>query len=73
MGEENPEFHYAMLKCFVYGSFSQILRANFKLEPYEFYEAIRKKFPKNLGEQDVLIPFLCAFIDEQQRIIQQSK
>ncbi len=71
--QENPKFHYDILRCFIYGSFREILEAKLKIEPDEFYETVRKKFSKNLGEYDVLVPLLCAFIDEQQRLIQQLK
>ena len=67
--KKNPQYHYVMLSDFIKGSFDNVLfRTGFQLEPFAVYETIKKEFGGRLGEQDVLIPLLCTFINTQQKI-----
>ena len=65
--KRNPQPQYVMLSYFIEVSFSLLFERSEDLTLFDFYEAVRKEFSKNLGEQDVLVPLLCSFINRQQR------
>ena len=65
--KNNPQHHYAMLNHFIQGSFSMLFAKSFQIEPVNFYETVHKEFSKDLGEQDVLVPALCALLNAQQK------
>ena len=66
--KENPLYRYAILEQFVTIMFNMIFESAYKLQPFEVYEAIKQEFGDRLGEQDVLIPVLCAYVNTQQKV-----
>ena len=65
--KENPQHHYVMLNDFINGSFINVFVIGFHLPPFVIYEAIKQEFGDKLGEQDVLVPFLCTAFNTQQK------
>lgn len=65
---KKPQYRYALFEFFLTRAFSVIFRHSVQLPPFAVYEAIKQEFGDKLGEQDVLVSALCAFINTQQRI-----
>ena len=66
--KENPEYRFDVIGSFVEADFIKIFQACSTESPFDVYEIFRKEFGEYLGEQDVLIPVLCAAINTQQKI-----
>ena len=66
--KENPEYRYAVINSFVEKDFGKIFQACSTESPFDIYSIFRKEFGEYLGEQDVLIPALCAALNTQQKI-----
>lgn len=66
--QQNPQYRYAVLERFITAKFGCFLEDSFHVPPFAIYEAIKQEYGNKLGEQDVLIAALCAFINTQQKI-----
>ena len=65
---QNSQCRHIVLNLFVNAVFNNILTRSPQLSVFEFYTAVKKEFGKNLGEQDVLVSALCAYINDLQKI-----
>ena len=64
----NPQYRYAVLEMFIKRKFGNFFDESCRLPPYVVYETIKQEFSDRLGEQNVLISALCAFINTQQKM-----
>ena len=71
--QRNPQYRCAILKNFIYIRFSCIIEASCKLQLPEIYAAIKGKYGKKLGENDVLLSFLLADLIQQQKIFAEMR
>ena len=58
--KKNPKQRYAVLRYFVKGKLNLSFRDVKELSAYNVYSAIKDKFGEKIGDNDVLIPALCA-------------
>ena len=65
---KNPQYRYAVLESFIAGKFACCLQESFKIPPFAVCEAIKNEFGGRLGEQEVLVPALCTYVNTLQRM-----
>jgi len=80
--KKRPKLRYAILDFFVRVHFARdFLKLSWQFPPYAVYEIFNQEFGKNLGENDVLVSFFCAYSNNllkfaarsQQRIVELEK
>lgn len=63
----NPDQRYKILKKFVDVRFNRTLWSAQKLTEDEIYSTIKDEYGDKLGEYDVLIPALCAYVYDEKK------
>ena len=66
--KENVEYRYAIFEYFINKMYDIFLASSFPIPPFSFYQTIKNEFGKDLGDYDVLVSALCAFINTQQKL-----
>ena len=66
--QKNLDYRYAILDLFSGGSFNSIFFVCANLTQEEVYEIFLKEFSKDLGENAVLVAYLCSHINYLQKI-----
>ena len=70
--QHNLDYRYAIFFNFMRLDFGCILNECENLPPFEVYEIFLQKFGKYLGEQDVLVASLCAYLNSQNKALKES-
>ena len=70
---ENHKYRHRVLSHFVDSDFYNILDKCKKLEPFEVEDIFREKFGEYLGEHDVLVSMLCAYINGRNKRITRNE
>ncbi len=65
---ENPDYRYSVINTFIQTDFNCIFKACSNELPVTVYNIFREKFGEYLGDHDVLVAALCAFVNTQQKI-----
>ena len=71
---ENPRYRYDVLSRSVRNAFAAIFEKCANISPFDVYKIFQEKFGDYLGEHDVLVSSLCAYMVElQKRLSNQQK
>ena len=71
--KENPYYRYLVLKKFISVRFLRVVSSSKELTEDVVYETIKSEYGKYFGEHDVLIPSLCTYICEQNKVMAETK
>ena len=71
--QNNPDYRCVVLFSSIRQDFDCILKECGELQPFEVYEIFLQKFGKYLGEHDVLVAILCAYINAQNKALKESE
>ena len=70
---QNPELRHSVLEKFSKRYFRRLFKLSPNVTQSSIYESIKQEFGNDFGENDVLIPALCTFVNTQQKKIDSLK